>query len=147
MRGSCSLSFRKIIGASFFLGALLFLLAALPSRSFAFDLFARHEVSVHFASPQGKPLANAPVRVFTPGNAEKPVLHGRTDGKGDFSFAADKSGFWTVEAKSGGEIARVTVRVGASRTGFLGSRFFLGGLALLLVVAIAARLILWRRGR
>jgi hypothetical protein len=82
-----------------------------PTPAVAVDLFARHTVSVSFATTDGKPLADAEVRVFAPG--QKTVARtGRTDKEGKFEFSASEDGFWTAEARSGDEIARATVRVG-----------------------------------
>jgi hypothetical protein len=86
--------------------------AAGPAR--AFDLFAAHQVTAQFATPDGKPMAHVPVRVFAPGDPLKPVLTGRTDGDGKFTFAADRDGFWSAEARDAGEVARVMIRVGAT---------------------------------
>ena len=41
-----------------------------PSSSVAFDLFATHEVTVQFATQDGKPLANAEVQVFPLGTVK-----------------------------------------------------------------------------
>src|SRR5579875_553628 len=86
--------------------------AAMPAR--AFDLFAAHQVTAQFATPDGKPMAHVPVRVFAPGDPLKPVLTGRTDGDGKFTFAADRDGFWSAEARDAGEVARGMIRVGAT---------------------------------
>jgi len=109
----------------------------------AVDLFARHEVTVQFASPDGKPLADAEVRVFAPGNPQHPAVTGRTDAHGKFEFPADADGFWSAEARSGGEIARIMVRVGGPGQGGqekLSPYWLLGGLFLLLVLAFAFRI-------
>ena len=74
-------------------------MAATPAA--AFDLFARHQVTVQFATQDGKPMANAEVRVFAPGEPNRPALTGRTDSAGKFEFPADKDGFWSAEARSG----------------------------------------------
>src|SRR5215472_9370906 len=87
-----------------------FLFGATPSV--AFDLFAKHEVTAQFATPDGKPMANAEVQVFGPGDAKTPVLTGRTDGNGKFVFEADRDGFWSAEARSADQVARVMIRVG-----------------------------------
>src|SRR4029077_11161296 len=76
--------------------AFLFLIAASPSG--AVDLFARHEVIVQFATPDGKPMANAEVRVFAPGDPNRTALTGRTDAAGKFVFDADRDGLWSAEA-------------------------------------------------
>jgi hypothetical protein len=52
----------------------------------AFDLFAAHEVTAQFATPAGRPLADAMVRVFAPGEPATPVATGRTDSQGKFVF-------------------------------------------------------------
>jgi len=88
----------------------LYLLAAVPSS--AFNLFATHEVTAQFATPDGKSMADAEVQVFAPGEAKTPVLTGRTDGNGKFVFEADRDGFWSAEARSADQVARVMIRVG-----------------------------------
>jgi nickel transport protein len=116
------------------------------------SLFARHEVSVQFATSDGKPIADAEVRVFAPGEPSRPALVGRTDSAGAFKFPADTDGLWSAEARSGSEIARVTVRVGGSTKEAepLSPLWLIGGLLLLLVLAVAyrvARARFRRRGR
>lgn len=113
-----------------------------PGRAAALDLFAEHQVTVQFATQDGKPLANAEVRVFAPGRPDRPAITGHTDSQGKFEFAADSDGFWSAEARSGGEIDRVTVRVGAEpqrQQQPLSPYWVLGGLFLLLVLAFAYR--------
>jgi hypothetical protein len=133
---------------------LLAILLALPaflaipySPCRAFSLLTRREVSVHFATARGVPMANAAVRVFAPGDAKAPVATGRTDAEGNFTFYADKNGFWSAEAASGGDIARVMIRVAAGEPerGLLAPRFLLGGVIVLLVIALAYRVLHRRR--
>src|SRR6185295_8715415 len=71
------------------------------------SLFAR-QVTVQFATSDGKPIADAEVRVFAPGKPSRPALTGRTDSPGKFEFSADIDGLWSAEARSGSKIARVT---------------------------------------
>jgi hypothetical protein len=85
-------------------------LAAAPC--FAFDLLATHQVTAQFATPEGKPMANAEVQVFAPGESKAPVLTGHTDANGKFVFDADRDGFWSAEARSADQVARVMIRVG-----------------------------------
>lgn len=128
---------------------LLTLLAAGTAPAAGLDLFARHQVSVQFATQDGKPMANAEVRVFAPGQPNRPALTGHTDSEGKFEFGADRDGFWSVEARSGDEIARAMVRVGSSepqRDEPLSPYWVIGGLVLLLVLAFSLR-ILRRRAR
>jgi hypothetical protein len=108
----------------------------------AFDLFARHQVTVQFATQDGKPMANAEVRVFAPGEPNRPARTGRTDSEGKFEFPADKDGFWSAEARAGDEIARATVRVGGEQRQSepLSPYWVLGGLFLLLVIAFGLRI-------
>jgi len=108
----------------------------------AFDLFARHQVTVQFATQDGKPMANAEVRVFAPGEPNRPARTGRTDSEGKFEFPADKDGFWSAEARAGDEIARATVRVGGEQQQSepLSPYWVLGGLFLLLVLAFGLRI-------
>ena len=119
-------------------------LAALWSMpAAALDLFARHEVTVQFATPLGKPMADAEVRVFAPGRPNRPALTGRTDSAGKFEFPADSDGLWSAEARSASEIARVMVRVGSTeesaQTKPLSPWWLVGGLILLLALAIVVR--------
>lgn len=119
-----------------------------PAR--AFDLFARHEVTAQFATPEGKPMAHAPVRVFAPNDPSRPALTGRTDAEGKFAFAADRDGFWSAEAKSKGEIARVMIRVGAKaqpRPSRISPVLVIGILLVLLVLAFWFRLLRIRARR
>ena len=110
------------------------------------SLFARHEVSVQFATSDGKPMADSEVRVFAPGEATRPAQIGRTDSAGTFKFPADTDGLWSAEASSGNEIARVTIRVGGGTKEAepLSAWWVLGGLLLLLLLAVAYRV---ARGR
>src|SRR6516165_1072853 len=64
---------------AFLLGALaaLYLLATSPAG--AFDLFATHQVTAQFATPDGKPMANAEVRAFAPSELNNPAVTGHTD--------------------------------------------------------------------
>ncbi|HJU20391.1 MAG TPA: hypothetical protein VJ770_28380 [Stellaceae bacterium] len=136
---------RPILWAA--LAVFLSLSAAAPAQ--AFDLFATHEVTAQFATQDGKPMAHAAVRVFAPGNAIQPALSGRTDADGKFTFAADRDGFWSAEAKSAGEVARVMIRVGATapaQPSRIPPVAVIGVLFVLLVVAFWYRL-LRRRSR
>src|SRR6266851_3874127 len=87
-----------------------------------------------------KPIADAEVRVFAPGEPGRPVLTGRTDGTGKFEFSANTDGLWSAEARGGGEIARVTVRVGSTEESEPLSPFWVvGGLLLMLILAVGYR--------
>ena len=114
-----------------------------PGPARAIDLFARHQVSVQFATADGKPLADAEVRVFAPGQPGRPALTGRTDKDGKFEFPASQDGFWTAEARAGDEIARATVRVGTPGQKDeppLSEWWLVGGLFVLLIMAFALRI-------
>ena len=130
---------------------VLFLAAALvPAPSAAFDLFATHEVTVQFATNDGKPMGNAEVQVFAPGDAKAPVITGRTDAEGKFVFDADQDGFWSAEAKGADQVARVMIRVGGeSQTSQSRISPFLviGVLAAFLALAIWYRLLRARSRR
>jgi hypothetical protein len=129
------------------LAALVLLSVATPPAA-AFDLFARHEVTVHFATQDGKPMADAPVRVFAPGDPTHPALTGRTDKNGGFEFPADQDGFWSAEARTKAEVARVMVRVGAERQSKPISPYWVfAGLGLMLVLAVAFRILRSRARR
>jgi hypothetical protein len=105
----------------------------------AVDLFAAHEVTTQFATADGKPMANAAVRVFAPGDLTTPVETGHTDSGGKFVFDADRDGMWTAEARTSSEVARVTIRVGAGAQQPQRSRLppyvVIAGLVLLMVLA------------
>ena len=121
-----------------------------PSLSVAFDLFATHEVTVQFATHDGKPLANAEVQVFAPDETKTPVITGRTDGAGKFVFAADQDGFWSAEARGADQVARVMIRVGGesqSSQSRISPFLVIGVLAVLLALAIWYRLLRARNRR
>jgi hypothetical protein len=110
--------------------ALLALLGPLSAigPAAAQSLFAR-QVTVQFATADGKPIADAEVRVFAPGRPSQPAL------------TADSDGLWSAEAHSGSEIARVTVRVGGAKESEpLSPAWLIGGLLLLLILAFAFRM-------
>ena len=88
-----------------------YLLAESPAC--AFDLFTTHEVTAQFATADGKPMSDAAVRVFAPGDLKTPVETGHTDSQGKFVFDAASDGMWTAEAHTSTEVARVMIRVGA----------------------------------
>jgi hypothetical protein len=130
------------LGQAAVVAALLALLGPLSAAgpTAAQSLFAR-QVTVQFATADGKPIADAEVRVFAPGQPGRPALTGRTDKAGKFEFPADTDGLWSAEAHSGSEIARVTVRVGGTQESQpLSPAWPLGGLFLLLILAFAFRM-------
>ncbi len=126
-----------------FLGpvAALSLLAVPPAG--ALDLFATHEVTAQFATPDGKPMANAEVRVFAPEDPNKVALTGRTNAEGKFVFDADRDGFWSAEARSADYVTRVMIRVGgeAEPHNQLSPFLLIGILVVLLGIAIWYRLL------
>jgi hypothetical protein len=121
------------------LAVLLLLVVAAGAESPArADLFTTHEVTAQFASPDGKPMANAEVRVFAPGDLRTPVETGRTDAGGKFVFEADRDGLWSAEARTTTEVARVMIRVGGpdnQQQSRVPPFVVLGGLFLLLALA------------
>lgn len=131
------------------LAAALAVFGASPAR--AFDLFATHEVTAQFASADGKPIANAEVTVFAPGDARTPVETGRTDAQGKFVFPADRDGLWSAEARTKSEVARVMIRVGGPGQPAQQSRFppvvIWGGLLGLLALAFWYRVLRLRNRR
>jgi hypothetical protein len=130
--------------------ALTAALLLVPSPSAAFNLFATHEVTAQFATQDGKPLADAEVRVFAPGDPKTPAITGHTDAEGKFVFEADRDGFWSAEAHGADQVARVMIRVGgeAQQSQSRVSPFLvLGVLAILLAVAIWYRLLRARSRR
>jgi len=111
-----------------------------PTSAEAFDLFARHEVTVQFATADGKPMADAEVKIFAPGKPDRPALIGRTDKTGKFEFPADRDGFWSAEAHTGSEVDRIMIRVGGAGSSKPPSPLWLiGGLVLLLILAVGYR--------
>jgi len=128
------------------LAAILFL-ALRPAA--AFDLFATHEVTVEFATQDGKPLTNAEVRVFAPGEPKTPAVTGRTDAEGKFVFEADRDGFWSADARGADQIARLMIRVGGDSQpqSRLYPFLLIGVLAILLAIAIWYRLLRARTRR
>jgi hypothetical protein len=127
---------------------MLVLLLASAAPAAAFDLFARHEVTVEFSNAAGQPMSDAEVKVFAPGQLGKPVLTGRTDQNGRFSFAADQDGFWSAEARINGEIGRVTIRVGGKeQKETIPPEWLIGGLFVLLILAFSFRIIRARLAR
>jgi hypothetical protein len=129
------------------LTALLMLRAG---PSVAFDLFARHEVTAQFVTPDGKPMANAEVEVFAPGDPKTPVATGHTDANGKFVFDADRDGFWSAEARSADQVSRIMIRVGGGENqpqSRISPFLVLGVLAILLAIAIWYRLLRLRRHR
>jgi hypothetical protein len=123
-----------------FAAALLVALFTAGSAQ-ALDLFAAHYVDVQFATHDGKPMADAEVTVFAPGEPNRPYTTGRTDADGKFRFDADRDGFWTAEARNGSEVARATVRVGSADPEKQVPAAYIVAGALALVVALAV----WQR--
>jgi hypothetical protein len=120
------------------------------SPAAALDLFATHEVTVQFATGDGKPMVDAEVRVFAPGDAAYVVKTGKTDKNGKFTFGTDRDGLWTAEAKISGDVARATIRVGggASEDRDGPSPFLvIGGLLVLLLIAVWYRFLRARSRR
>jgi Domain of unknown function (DUF4198) len=134
-------------------GFLIFVIAAsilfAPRPAPAFNLFAEHEVTAQFATPDGKPMANAEVEVFAPGDPKTPAVTGRTGADGKFAFDADRDGFWSAQARSSDQIARVMIRVGgeAQPQSRLSPFFLIGLLAVLLALAIWYRVVRLRSHR
>ena len=129
------------------MAAIVACFAARPTV--AIDLFARHQVTVQFATSDGKPMPDTEVRVFAPGEPNRPVLTGRTDSEGKFEFGADRDGLWSAEARNGGEVARATVRVGGQEqpTEPISPLWLIGGLLVLLVIVFWYRLMRIRARR
>ena len=141
---------REVTSRSLLVTLLAAFLAALTWKpAAALDLFARHQVTVQFATSDGKPMADTEVRVFAPGEPNRPALTGRTDSEGKFEFAADRDGLWSAEARNGAEVARATVRVGGQeqKNEPLSPIWLIGGLLVLLVIAFMYRRIRIRARR
>jgi hypothetical protein len=126
------------LGQAGLTAVLLTLLWSMPTA--ALDLFARHTVTAQFATSDGKPMADAEVRVFAPDQPGHPALTGRTDSAGKFEFSANTDGLWTAEARGASEIARVTIPVGdKEKSEPLSPYWVLGWLVLLLILAFGYR--------
>lgn len=122
------------------------------SPAYALDLsLATHEVTAQFATADGKPMANAAVRVFAPDDPRTPVETGYTDAAGKFAFYADRDGLWSAEARTKGEVARVMIRVGGPNQPSQHSRIppviVIGGLLALLALAVWYRMLRVRNQR
>jgi nickel transport protein len=140
-------SMRRRIGL--LLATLTLLVPLALSHANALNLFARHEVTAQFATHDGKPMVDAQVRVFAPGEAKTPVVTGKTDADGKFVFEADRDGFWSAEARNANEVARVMIRVGeeSQSQSRISSFYVIGLLAILLAIAIWYRLLRARTQR
>jgi hypothetical protein len=134
-----------------FLAVAILALASCKSPAAALDLFATHEVAVQFATQDGKPMADAEVSVFAPGDPTHPVKTGRTDKDGKFQFSTDRDGLWTAEARNGTEVARATVKVGSGVSnddqGGLSPYLIIGALGVLLLTAVWLRFLRARSRR
>jgi hypothetical protein len=129
--------------------AAVFCLLTAPSSG-AFDLFTRHEVTAQFATPDGKPMAGAEVRVFAPDDPSRTTLTGRTDADGKFVFDADRDGFWSAEARNADYVARIMMRVGGEQPqshSWLSPLLVVGFLVVLLAIAVWYRLVRARTHR
>jgi len=125
-----------------FFALMMLALLRCNSPAAALDLFATHDVTVQFAMQDGKPMADAEVSVFAPGDLTRPVKTGRTDKDGKFQFGTDRDGLWTAEARNGTEVARATVKVGGGSgddPGEMSPYVIIGLLGVLLVVAVGVR--------
>ena len=120
--------------------AVFCLIAASPSSA---DFFTRHEVTAQFATPDGKPMAEAAVRVFAPGDPNRAVLAGHTDADGKFVFDADRDGYWSAEARNADYVARIMIRVGGEpqSQSWLSPFLVIGFLVVLLGIAVWYRLV------
>jgi len=114
------------------LGAVAAFYFFTASPASAVDLLAEHEVTAQFATPDGKPMVNAEVSAFAPGEPNKPAVTGRTDAEGKFSFAAGPD-----------SVARVMIRVGGEHqsSNWLSPVLVIGVLVAMLALAIWYRLL------
>ena len=94
-------------------------------------------------------MANAEVHAFAPGDPNGPAATGHTDAQGKFTFAADRDGFWSAEARSPDYVARVMIRVGGEQQSqnWLSPVLVVGLLVVLLGLAIWYRLLRARTHR
>jgi hypothetical protein len=138
---------RKFAPSLLALLAAILLLASPPAA--ALSLFGTREVTAQFATQDGKPMTNAEVHVFAPGDTKKPVATGHTNADGKFTFEADRDGFWSAEATGADQVARVMIRVGgdAQPQDRFSPFLLIGVLAILLAVAIWYRVLRARNRR
>jgi len=125
-----------------FIGLVFLALSLCKSPAAALDLLATHQVTVQFATQDGKPMADAEVSVFAPGDLTHPVKTGRTDKDGKFEFGTDRDGLWTAEARNGVEVARATIKVGTGSGEDRNDRsayWLVGALGVLLAMAVLFR--------
>jgi hypothetical protein len=124
----------------YFLTVALAVLLPCKAPAVGLDLFATRTVTVQFATQDGKPMADAEVKVYAPGDPTHVYKTGRTDKDGKFDFGADRDGMWTAEARTEGEVARATIRVGDAGGdqggGGVSPYLLIGGLGVLLVMAV-----------
>jgi Domain of unknown function (DUF4198) len=125
---------------------VLCLITSSPSRA---DFFTRHEVTAQFATPDGKPMAGAEVRVFSPNDPSRTAVTGRTDADGKFVFDPDQDGFWSAEARNADYVARIMIRVGggSQSPSWLSPLLVIGFLVVLVVFAVWYRLVRARTHR
>ena len=119
------------------------LLLSCQSPAAALDLFATHTVTVQFATADGKPMADADVNVYAPGDPIHVVKTGKTDKTGKFEFGVDRDGLWTAQATVADEVARATIRVGdaGEARGEISPYWLIGALGVLLALAVGYRLL------
>jgi hypothetical protein len=123
----------------YFLTVAFAILLPCKAPAAGLDLFATRTVTVQFATQDGKPMADAEVKVYAPRDPTHVYKTGHTDKDGKFDFGADRDGMWTAEARIGGEIARATIRVGGAgddQGGEVSPYLLIGGLGVLLVMAV-----------
>ena len=68
-------------------------------------------VAVEFRFTDGTAMADADAVVYAPNRPGEPVVTGRTDAKGRFSFYPDQDGDWVVEVHDTEHVARAVVSV------------------------------------
>lgn len=128
--------------------ALLAVAICLPPVSTA---LATQDVTVQFATADGKPMANAEVTVFAPGDLKTPVETGHADSVGKFVFEPDRDGLWTARARTESEVVQVTTRVGGpgqqQQRGWISPVVMTSGLLGLLVLAAWYRMLIIRNRR
>ena len=83
------------------LGALALAPGAALAHGTGWRLTTEKAVVVELYYANGEQMPFADVRVFAPGDAATPVLHGRADGRGRAAFVPDRDGVWTLAASDG----------------------------------------------
>jgi nickel transport protein len=116
MPGTPGRRFRIAAPAIMVFCLLVSLLGAVPAAAHGavYELLDGGVVGVRAAFDTGRPMANAPVLIFAPGET-RAVLTTVTDPRGVVCFAPDRPGIWVLQVRAeGGHGLRVNLEVDES---------------------------------